>query len=401
MILELFLAFVCGLVAGIFTGLAPGIHINLVAALLVSLLPRFSSISPLAAVIFIVVMTVTHVFLDFIPSVFLGVPEEDTFLAILPSHELTLQGRGYEAVMLLMYGSLCGVLILLLATPLYLLFLPTLYTFLKTTMPYLLLAISCYIILREVQVTKAFVVFMLAGFLGLITFSLPVREPLTPLLTGLFGIAALLGSLKETIPKKEQVILPLKEKIISRYEYIKAMTAALIAAPLCSFLPGIGSGHAATIGAEIVPQERKGFLVLIGAISMSVATLSFVTLYVLDRTRSGSAAAIQKILPVLTMHHLLIILIVCILAALISFFLALSFAKLTIRVMKKIPYTTITKGVLLMLMSISFLVSGWLGLLVTITGTTLGLYCMIAGVKRIQLMGALIVPTILYYVTNP
>jgi putative membrane protein len=64
--------------AGIVSGLTPGIHINLVSVLVVSLSPKLSGlVSPLSLVVFIVSMGITHTFLDFIPSIFLGVPDAE------------------------------------------------------------------------------------------------------------------------------------------------------------------------------------------------------------------------------------------------------------------------------------------------------------------------------------
>lgn len=395
--IEFILAILVGILAGTFTGLAPGIHINLIAAFLVASLSKISFLSPLAAACFIIAMTVTHVFLDFIPSVFLGVPEEDTFLSLLPSQELMHQGKGHEAALLLFYGALIGLTIFIIATPLYITLLPKLYPLLQQGMPYILIAISIYMIAREQQIIPTAITFTLAGFLGLATFSLPVREPLLPLLTGLFGGAGMLISLKSNTIQKPQRIVSIKESIISGYELKRATFAAFIAAPFCSFLPGIGSGHAATIGSEIVPQERKGFLVLTGAISMSVSLLSFVTLYTINRSRSGSAAAIQDLLPKLTLQNILLFILVSIVVALIAFAISVSLTKKIVKSGANVNYHLTTKLVLLFLVILIFFVSGWMGLIVAFTATALGIFTSYNNIQRIQLMGALIVPTILYY----
>ena len=81
------LAFFIGILAGIFTGLFPGIHVNLVSVFLISISPSLLKYtSPISLAIFIVSMSITHSFLDFIPSIFLGAPDEDSFLSILPGH---------------------------------------------------------------------------------------------------------------------------------------------------------------------------------------------------------------------------------------------------------------------------------------------------------------------------
>jgi TctA family transporter len=107
---------------GTLTGLAPGVHINTVALVLVStspiLIPIMEGCSrqvgapegsgPLIMVSVIVSAAVAHSFLDVLPSIFLGATEEDTVLHILPGHRLLLEGRGIDAVACSAYGSLVG-----------------------------------------------------------------------------------------------------------------------------------------------------------------------------------------------------------------------------------------------------------------------------------------------------
>jgi TctA family transporter len=79
----------------------------------------FGWAEPTAGEILLIVSTliignvVTHTFLDFIPSVFLGAPEGDTALSVLPGHRLLLKGMGYEAVKLSAFGSLMSVFLAL------------------------------------------------------------------------------------------------------------------------------------------------------------------------------------------------------------------------------------------------------------------------------------------------
>src|SRR3990167_6820790 len=105
MLLEIILFLILGIFIGTFTGLTPGVHINLIGAILVSLSASvFFGINPLYFVVFIVAMSITHVFVDFIPSIFLGCPDDETALSVLPGHEMLKTGRGYEAVMLSSLG---------------------------------------------------------------------------------------------------------------------------------------------------------------------------------------------------------------------------------------------------------------------------------------------------------
>ena len=103
---QILIAVFLGCCAGIVTGLIPGIHINLVSLILVSVSGYFLGVtSPLVLGVFIISMSVVHTFLDVIPSIFFGAPDPDTALMVLPGHKLLLQGNGLEAVKLEMIGS--------------------------------------------------------------------------------------------------------------------------------------------------------------------------------------------------------------------------------------------------------------------------------------------------------
>ena len=114
MFFDIIAAVLVGCCAGIITGLIPGIHINLVSLLLVSVSGYFLGFtSPIVLGVFIISMSVTHTFLDTLPSIFLGAPDADTALAVLPGHRLLLEGRGYEAVKLTVndtFLTLCFIL---------------------------------------------------------------------------------------------------------------------------------------------------------------------------------------------------------------------------------------------------------------------------------------------------
>ncbi|HDM43737.1 MAG TPA: hypothetical protein ENG02_00910, partial [Candidatus Woesearchaeota archaeon] len=63
------LSILLGILVGTFTGLIPGLHINLVSIFAIT---YFTSINPIYLAIFIFAMSITHTFLNAIPSVLLG-----------------------------------------------------------------------------------------------------------------------------------------------------------------------------------------------------------------------------------------------------------------------------------------------------------------------------------------
>ncbi len=398
MMLELFLALIAGLVIGTITGLTPGIHTNLITAILASGL-IFKTFKAPPLMVFIVSLSITHTFLDFIPSVFLGAPNEDNFLSVLPGHEMLKEGNAYEAVVLTLYGSLMALVIIFAFTPVFILIVPLIYDKLQISLPILLIFVSTYLILRENKVLLSMIIFLLAGILGFFTLNLPIEQPLLPLLTGLFGTSAIILSLKNKTNIPPQQIIPIRKIHLTKKELLNASIGAIISAPLCSYLPGIGSGHAAVIGSEIVSQTRKGFVFLVGGINTIVLGLSFTTLYVIGKTRSGAAVAIDILKKELMLSDLFLILVVVAFAGVLSFFWGIFIAKQVTKKINHLDYKKLSIFVLVVILIVNLIFTNLYGLIVLVTSTALGIFTILSGARRINLMGSLLIPTIIFYVS--
>lgn len=399
MIIEIIIALLLGILAGTLTGLAPGIHINLVSAILLASSAFLLTLAPpIALVVFLVSMAMTHTFADYIPSIFLGAPDEDTVLAILPGHQMLIKGEGYSAVIYTLYGSIAGIVIILLFSPLFVFFLPKIYPYAQRIMPFILILASIFLVYFEkTSRLWAVIIFALSGFLGVSALNLPVKEPLLPLFTGLFGISSLLMSVTKKQKLPEQKLIPLAQIKIRRKSFFKSIFASIIASPLCSFLPGMGSGQAAVIGSEVIGDlNKKEFLVLLGSINTIVTGLSFITLYTIHKARTGVAVAVGKILE-LTMNDLWIILAAIVISGILAFFLTIFIAGKFSKIIFRVNYQILSAAIILILIAVVFLFSGWLGLLVLVVSSCLGLACIHAGIRRTHMMGCLLIPTILYY----
>src|SRR3989344_1756356 len=195
MLLEILVALALGVLSGIITGLIPGIHVNLVSVLLVS----FSSVllvytSPIVLAVFIIALAITHTFLDAIPSIYLGAPTEAQALNVLPGHRLLLKGLGHNAIMYTVIGALGSLLLSILLFPIFIFSMDKLSPLVTAIVGYLLIGVMAYMILKDKgKRVKALVVFLLSGALGLLVFSIPnLKQPLFPLLSGLFGFSILI-----------------------------------------------------------------------------------------------------------------------------------------------------------------------------------------------------------------
>ncbi len=392
--INLLLALILGILAGTFTGLIPGIHINLIAVFALSL--SFITDLPITIMlIFITAMAITHTFIDFIPSIFLGAPEEDTALGVLPGHKLLIRGEGHRAIKLTVIGSVIAIVSLILIIPLFIIFMPKIHPFLQRMMGLFLIWISIFLVYNEKDSkSKAIIIFVLAGFLGFATLNSNLQQPLLPLLTGLFGTSTIIHSIrsKTTIPPQG-----IDKLNINKKELIKPTLATILVSPICSFFPGLGSSQAAIIGSEITGKlNSEQFLILIGSVNTLVMSISFVTLFLFQKTRTGAAAAISEITQLST-SNLITILTTIIISAIIAIPLTLMISKTISKHIHRINYTKISYVILIFLIIVIIYFSGILGLITLTVSTILGLTAIEWQTRRSFLMGAILIPTIIYY----
>jgi len=403
MLSEIIPSIIIGLLAGTFTGLIPGIHTNLLTALLItSSLPLLTIFTPLALAVLIISMAITHTFTSAIPSIFLGAPDESMALAALPGHQLLLQGKGHHAVYFTIIGSTAAIITTAILTPILIPFLKTAYPLIRNFIPFILIIASTTLILKE-RSSKfwALALFLLAGALGIATFSLPINQPFLPLLTGLFGTPLLLLSItnKTKIPPQKTTRPKIKLKTLTRI-----IPRGGIASLLCAFLPGLGASQAAILALPTKKQVTKSqFLILIGSINTFVMFFCLLTLYSISKARNGAIIAISQILTTpsshtltaLTTQHLTTLIIALLVSSLLAAIATAFISKKIALIIPKINYTAISLITIFFLILITLLISNWLGLLVLLTATSIGLLPTTKHIRKSHLMGCLIIPVIL------
>lgn len=393
MIIELIIALLLGIIAGTITGLLPGIHINLVIVTLFGA-SLYSSVWSLPIAVFIAVLSFTHIMIDFIPTTLLGVPADENYLSAQPAHRLVLEGKANHAMKIAFLGVLCSIPILIVLFPTYAFFLPKLYPLMERFIPYLILGISIYLVLEEDNPLSSMLIFCLAGIIGFLAFNLPVKDPLLPLLSGLFGLSGLFFSLVEErgIPHQITVAETIRAK-----EFVKPAAITSFFSPILSFFPGIGAGHISLFSAEVIRPTGEQFIFINSLASSLNMGLSIVAAYAIGKTRTGSSAAIDNLLSPISLGEISIIMALSVVAIIIAYFLANSISTLLISIYNKISYKKITIGTILFVIAVSALGSNVLGLIILFTSAAIGMFAQVLEVRKIQLMGALLIPTILYY----
>ncbi|MBI5001744.1 MAG: tripartite tricarboxylate transporter permease [Euryarchaeota archaeon] len=521
-----------GFLVGLLTGMVPGLHLNNVvlillagqdalcafAALIVS--SALAADMALAMASFIVALAVTHSFITFIPSSFLGAPDEKTSLSVLPAHRMVLEGRGYEAVRLSAIGGLAGLLIslsligavkMVMGEPL------NLYSgAIQGSVAFILVAIVAMLVMDERpkgrgsevvikgivvkggtepsisideaiaegkgtarisgavvkssgekelwlrggtgemrvvlefgsmpdigasitimgklgrrrsgrawhwQRAKAMCAFLAAGALGaallvpenaasLTCTFLPTglvdsgAVILLPLFAGLFGLPTLITSIKgcARIPPQSTK----KVKGMGNGGKLRSSVSGALAGCMTGWLPGVSSA-----AATVVSRGRKGkgspesYIVAMSAVNAANVIFNLIALFVIGKARSGAMKAVSDVMypniegwaSVFSVPEaLLALLAVALAAGALSFAALLIVGRRAAKLMPRIPYRVLALCAIGFIIAMVSVFSGTLGLAILPTATLVGFLPHRLGVKKAHLMGALIVPTILFFV---
>ncbi|MBI2129371.1 tripartite tricarboxylate transporter permease [Candidatus Woesearchaeota archaeon] len=398
LLLEIAIAILIGICFGIITGITPGIHINLVALLLLSFAPFFLGFtSALVLAAFIISMSITHTFLDALPSIYLGAPDSDMVMGVLPGHRLLLKGQGYEAVKLTIIGSMGGLILAIVLVPILIPLTSFFYPFISDYIGWFLLLVVIFMIYREKNKLMALFIFLLSGILGIVVFSTPnLKDPLLPMLSGLFGISMLTTSIFEKVRiPKQNIASRIK---VPKLETIKALFSGTFSGFLTTTFPGLGPAQGAVISMQLTPNlSEYAYLILVGSINTVNMILSLVTVYTLDKARNGAIIALKEIIVSLSLQNMIILFACGLAAGVISCFLAMWFARFFSSIVSKVNYGMLCLVIILFVSVLVFIFTGWLGMLVMITAAFIGLMAPMTDVGRAHAMGCLMLPVILYF----
>jgi putative membrane protein len=400
MFAEIIIAVILGILSGIITGLIPGIHVNLISLIVLSVSPLLLMItSPIVVGVYIISLAITHSFLDSLPSIYLGAPDEAQALNVLPGHRLLNRGEGHNAIVYTVIGSLGCLLLCTLLFPLFITSMEFIYPLVKGIIGYILAIIMIFMIAKEKKKwLKSLTAFFLSGCLGLLVFNLPnLNQPLFPLLSGLFGFSILLLSLlqKSKIPKQDLS----KPLTISKKNTIKSVSAASGVGFIAAFLPGFGSSQAAIVATNIVGDiGDEGFLSLVGGINTANMLISIATAYILNKARNGAILTVNKLLGGVGFQEMTLFLVVALIVGGIATILAINLSKVFAKFIVRINYAKIVWSIIIFISLLTFFFDGFIGLIILATSTAIGLVVSSWGVGKNHLMGCLILPVILFFV---
>lgn len=369
------------LLLGLFTGLVPGLHSNTITSALLTLDLEAEAL-PFA----IVAMFAVHSIVSFIPSIFLGIPDERVVLSVLPGHRMAKEGRGIEALSIMVVSAIFALLLCIILFPVSQALYPAVFPAIRPYMLHILLLASLILVLKTKNPLHSLLVFLLAGLLGKHAFSLSLPDPFLPLFSGMFAMAAIFNYSGAPLP-------PQKPAGKISLGILKFSLLGVFLGWLADLLPGISSpAQVAAFASLSVPFSGAAYLALISSIGISESAFAFSTASTLGKARVGAIAEASKLLPVAE----------SLLPSLSFFIIGSAFACILIYLFKnkigeiaKINFPLLNLMIALYLVAIVFLINSFAGLLLFFASTALGFLCLRMGVERTILMGAIIVPTIL------
>ncbi len=425
----LIISIMFGFILGIISGLTPGVHVNNFALILVALAPAFVELgfTPFYIAIVILSNSIAQTFLDIIPSIFLGAPEADTALAVLPGHALLMEGKGSEAVRLSAIGAAGAVVVsLLFALPLGFFFL-SIYGTINPYIGWFLVLIAVMMVATENgEVVEgqgslvhlkfkmyAVFLFIISGMLGIFAFNnqtnmsplVKLGEPsvLLPLLSGLFGASMLVISRmtkSEIPPQKKGGGFVLPGKRIAR-----GLMTGTAAGSFVAWLPGVSSAVGTIIARLLVREEKdenssKEFLISISGANTANAIFSLIALYVIQKGRSGAMVAIDKLVNVKDWDAsvVIILLAVIVFVSVISYSTTIFLGDRISGFLSKVNYSKLCTAVLLGLSAMVFLFTGLFGFMIFLISIPVGMIASFAKIRKTHAMGVIMLPVIMYLI---
>lgn len=400
---------------GLFSGLAPGIHVNTLAAMMLasqSVVAGTVSGSldgdgvTTAVCCCIMSASVVHSFVDFVPSVFIGAPDGEDAVSVLPGHRLLLMGRGMEAVRAAAIGSLVGSsAALIMAVPLQFLLSDSAGEALDALTPLVLILVSGILLLSERRRGSGIwgvVVFGMSGMLGLMCMTVPASFDgilgedgvMMPLLTGLFGIPVLMeGAGQARIPRQTDRV----HDPVGPLPGLRGVAMGAVA----GWFSGITSTVGASVSAAVFPERSPArFISCVASVGTVTSVLDLVTLSVSGNGRSGTALAIGEMagdsLSGQMSQTFMLLLFSSAVASLLGYWLTIASGRMMSRIVSGIRPERMNRAVIAALVALTFVLSGPNGLLVLLCSTLVGMMPGAFGTGRVILCGCLVIPVLLF-----
>ncbi|MEM1661905.1 MAG: tripartite tricarboxylate transporter permease [Desulfurococcaceae archaeon] len=407
-----------GVLVGSALSWLPGLHIFNILAFLVAI-GLTNAIPDVYFPYFSLGALISYSYLYIIPTTYFSVAEESTVLLLFPTQRYLLSGRADEAVLLYIIGAIIGSLYLTLFSPLLLYLVPIIYNIYNSFISYLIIGIVVFWFMAEwprkgdrgsparrlwdayQQIIGGVLVFIMAGLLGIIANYTSILPPqagyarLTPLFIGCFGMPWVLQNfiMKRKVPKQE--IFLKAETSISRVAWGAA--SGLIGGTIAAVFPIITGGMGGLIAGHMTSTRGDDAFVISQGVNRVVYYVGAFYLLFLPFSRlvRGATAWITQAIYMpktwLEFYYaIFIILLASGIAALFTIFLS----KFIASSIHRISYKALSIGLVTYLTLITYVITGFNGVLLMIIATFIGLATILFNTRRSYPLAVLIVPVL-------
>lgn len=393
MFLIIILGTFISILVGIISGLIPGLHIN-------NLIYVFANISnntislEIKAIVFII-SSIIFSFLSIIPATIFSIPNTENFVSVMPCQKLFSEGKGYYAIYLYVIGAINAIIF---GLPLFILFtifakyLPTVIDFLTP----IILIIGLIILMFNSKNYFGYFIILFSALIGYFALSYSsIENPLIVLISGLFGLSTIIFAMqnKLIIPKQQ-----LTTKNIDLKTKIKVGIIAPTLSIFVSLFPGLGNGFATYLGNKVLQLKDEYYILLNGAINVSVMIFSFLMILYLEKARTASAVFLEQFAKDTFVFSLSWIIIFSLIGIILGYFSILLLAKIFIKNAHKINYKILHIIIIVFLHIIVLLFSNLLGLIVFWLSSLIGYLCIRSENPRILMLSCIIFPVLLYFI---
>ena len=403
-----------GAAIGTFSGMIPGIHVNTLAAMMLAGYPFLSDILsdfiplellPVCVASCIMATSIVHSFVDYVPSVFIGAPDPDDIISALPGHRLLLEGRAMTAIRSAAIGSCVGACAsIIIAIPLQLALISGLSDYLDSMTSIVLIAVITIMILHEKEPKNMLwcsALILISGLLGLACMDLDIPGNglliggtlLFPMLTGLFGMPAMLESLRNPFicEQTDDEIYP-----VGPIPGLKGVLTGI----LTGWFPGITSTTGAILSDSVTPERTpEGFISMIASIGTAASIVMLVTMSITGKGRSGTMIIIADILGDSVIGPLnecfMILLLTAAFAAFLGYVLTIMCGRFMSKMINRIDTIILNRSCLILIVVLVFLMTGPYGLVILVISAMMGFLPVRLGISRVYLTGCLLIPALL------
>ncbi len=373
-------ALLIGFALGFFGGMLPGLHSNTIISILASM-----GLSGRGFALMIGALFPAHLVSSFVPSIFFGIPEGATLLCALPGQRMVVRGEGLKALKTVLLSCVLATLAAAALLPASCGFYEAAYPALRPHMGIVLLAITAGLLLRSRDAPRAALILLASGALGAATFRLDLADPFLPLFSGMFAMAQLLGAGGGAVPAQKD--LPPERGIAP------AVAAGVLLGIASGLIPAAGSpAQAAAFATIVLPMDSHRYLALISSVSMSQALSSFAGAAAIGKSRVGATAVVMDQADVGAMLPVLAALFLASAACAAALIYALRSRISAFAAINGGPLRAVLAAYIALM---ALAIDGPAGIAVLAASAALGLLNLRLGSERTNLMGALIVPTLM------